>query len=70
MFKIIFRKELLNNIISLRFSLMLIVTILLFVVNGILFKGEYSERLASYKQDAKINFGMCSITISKRAAIY
>jgi ABC-type transport system involved in multi-copper enzyme maturation permease subunit len=45
---------------------MLIVTVFLFVVNGILFKGEYSERLASYKQDAKINFGLCSITVSKR----
>ena len=66
MFVIIFRRELLSNILSFRFSLMLIVTTLLFLVNGILFKGEYAERLASYKEDAKISFGMGRITVSKR----
>lgn len=66
MFKIVFRKELLKNIISFRFSLVLIVTLLLFFANGILFEGEYSERLSGYKDEVEINRLFASFKVSKR----
>ncbi len=61
----IMRKEILENLVGLRFMLSLVLIVCLFTASGLVFTGEYSEQLQDYWKETNKNLSALSEQTSK-----